>query len=494
MKKVVFLTGGTGGMGTETIKKMLENPDEIELRVLARNSEKNRKKLAAYGDKIKIVWGDLLDFDLLSESMKGVDYVFHVGALLNPFSTDYPAEQVLRTNYGSTLAMLRGIKQFGQEETTRFIYVGTVEMTGDRMAPIHWGRIGDPLKPSVYSYYAQSKCYSERAVAESGLKYWASLRQSYMEPTNTAAGNYPIVGEIPYDIPAEHMDAESSGNLLRNIVLGVPDAFWHRAYNMGGGESARTTGAEWSRRLGTDPTAGFLPKWRALHNFHGQWYLDSDDLETLVPHRLQTGDDMIRDNQEMFAKLFASIPPEYIPTPEMMLENNRKLLSRPGAMIDIIEKDDREAIAVWFGSRAKYDAIPDRWEDFHVTTPSKERSYLDHGYDESKSDDELDIGDMKAAAKFRGGECLSQTMRKGDMMTPLKWRCAFGHEFAAAPNTILKLGHWCPDCLNDRWNYTEQAAKNPFFNQVWAPLHSADEDPVDVKMEADARDVEKLFL
>ena len=82
MKKVVFLTGGTGGMGTETIKKMIENPDEIELRVLARDSEKNREKLAVYGDKIKVIWGDLLDFDLLSESMnilttsglEGLDY------------------------------------------------------------------------------------------------------------------------------------------------------------------------------------------------------------------------------------------------------------------------------------------------------------------------------------------------------------------------------------------------------------------------------------
>lgn len=493
MKKIVFLTGGTGGMGTETIKKMIENPDEIELRVLARDSEKNRQKLAVYGDKIKVIWGDLLDFDLLSQSMKGVDYVFHVGALLNPFSTDYPAEQVLRTNYGSTLAMLRGIKQFGQEETTRFIYVGTVEMTGDRMAPIHWGRIGDPLKPSVYSYYAQSKCYSERAVAESGLKYWASLRQSYMEPANPAAAAYPITGEIPYDIPAEHMDAESSGNLLRNIVLGVPDEFWHRAYNMGAGESARVTGADWSIQMGVDPSGGCLPKWRALHNFHGQWYLDSDDLEALVPHRLKTGEDMIRDNQMMFAQMFANIPANQIPTPEMMLENNRKLLSKPGAMIDIIEHDDKDAIAVWFGSRARYEAIPDKWEDMKVLKPSRERSYLNHGYDESKPVFELDIEDMKAAARFRGGECLSDTMVKGDMMTPLKWCCAFGHEFTAAPNTILLLGHWCPDCLNDRWNYTEQAARNPFFNQVWAPLHPADEDPVDVKMEADARDVEKFF-
>ena len=493
MRKVVFLTGGTGGMGRQTILKMLENPDEIEIRALVRDSKKNREKMNEYGDRVKVIWGDLTDFDLLTNAMEGVDYVFHVGALLNPYSTDFPADHVMKTNYGSTLAMLRGIKKFGQEEKTRFVYIGTVEMTGDRMPPIHWGRIGDPLKPSVYSYYANSKCYSERAVAESGLKYWASLRQSYMEPVNPNGGNYPIGGEIPYDIPAEHMDAESSGNLLRNIVLGVPDEFWGNAYNMGAGETGRATGAEWTRRLGMDPHDGYLPKWRALHNFHGQWYLDSDMLEEMVPHRLKTGDDMILDNQMMFAKLMEGVPVEYLPTPEQTLENNRKLLSKPGAIINIIEENDTDAIAVWFGSKAKYDAIPDSWDDFPVVEASTERTYLDHGYDETKPVSELDLEDMRVAAKFRGGECLSERMDKGELFVPLRWRCAFGHEFTARPNTVLKLGHWCPHCLNERWNYTEQAKRNPFFAQVWTPLHSEDEDTVDVAMEADSRCVDTLF-
>ena len=491
MKKVVFLTGGTGMMGTETIKKMIENPDEIELRVYARDSEKNRKKLDAYDGKIQVIWGDLMDFDLLSQSMKGVDYVFHVGALLNPFSTDFPAEHVLRTNYGSTLAMLRGIKQFGQQETTRFVYVGTVEMTGDRMPPIHWGRVGDPLKPSVYSYYAMSKCYSERAVAESGLKYWASVRQSYMEPSNLAGAEYPIIGEQPYNGVAEHMDAESSGNLLRNIVLNAPEAFWRSAYNMGAGETGRSTKQDWADRLGRKPSN--LPKWLALHNFHGQYYLDSDYLDQMIPFRMKTGDDMIRDIQEVVKKMMAAVPADKRLTPEQAMEKTRGILRKPGGMIRIIEEDNQEAIAVWFGSKARYQAIPESWDQVEFVKPSMERTYLSHGFDESKPASELDIQDMKAAAAFRGGQCLSETMEKGDLFTPLKWRCAFGHEFTATPNLVLFLGHWCPDCLNESWNYTEQANKNPFFNQVWEPLHPADEDPVDVAMEADARVVDKLF-
>ncbi len=40
---------------------------------------------------------------------------------------------------------------------TKFVYIGTVAETGDRMPPIHWGRVGDPIKPSMFDYYAVSK-------------------------------------------------------------------------------------------------------------------------------------------------------------------------------------------------------------------------------------------------------------------------------------------------------------------------------------------------
>ena len=49
-----------------------------------------------------------------------------------------------------------------------------------------------------------------------------------------------LIGALAGSIAGRIMGSETSA--LRNIVLGVPEEFWHRAYNMGGGESARTTG------------------------------------------------------------------------------------------------------------------------------------------------------------------------------------------------------------------------------------------------------------
>ena len=56
VKKTVFLTGATGTMGFAGMQEILRFPDRYNLRILARNSAKNRKLLAAYADKVDIVF------------------------------------------------------------------------------------------------------------------------------------------------------------------------------------------------------------------------------------------------------------------------------------------------------------------------------------------------------------------------------------------------------------------------------------------------------
>jgi hypothetical protein len=139
-----------------------------------------------------------------------------------------------------------------------------------------------------------------------------------------------------------------------------------------------------------------------------------------------------------------------------------------------IKNNNKDRITAFFGSKKKWEEIPS-WDEYKVVQPSKKAIRFNHGYDENKPKSQLDINDMRQAAEFRGGKCLSDTMIKGDLTTKLKWRCAFGHEFEASPTLVLLGGHWCTDCLPAPWNYDEEAKKNPFFAQVWYPLHEKDE-------------------
>jgi len=131
-------------------------------------------------------------------------------------------------------------------------------------------------------------------------------------------------------------------------------------------------------------------------------------------------------------------------------------------------------VEAFYGSRAAYDAMPGWDAPLPALEPGTGSApqRLSHGYDEGKPD--LDLEDLRGAAAFRGGRCLAGAW-SGDMYETLEWECAFGHRFAMKPYTALKAGHWCPECEGPPWRYHEIAERNPFFAQVWTPLHAATE-------------------
>lgn len=65
----------------------------------------------------------------------------------------------------------------------------------------------------------------------------------------------------------------------------------------------------------------------------------------------------------------------------------------------------------------------------------------------------LTIEDMRAVARDRGGECLSNDYINS--RTKLRWRCADGHVWLAKPNKVkpwgpLQRSSWCPFCARQR--------------------------------------------
>lgn len=104
--------------------------------------------------------GDLGNYEDIKKLVDGADYVLHIGAMVSPAADKYP-EKTLYTNIGSTLSIIKAIKEQPDPDKVHFVYVGTVAETGTRTYPIHWGRVGDPINPSIFDYYALSKVFSE---------------------------------------------------------------------------------------------------------------------------------------------------------------------------------------------------------------------------------------------------------------------------------------------------------------------------------------------
>ena len=67
-KKTVFLTGANGNMGWAGFQELYARKDRFDIRVLARDSRKNRKMLKAYlaDPSVTVIWGYLTVYvDLL---------------------------------------------------------------------------------------------------------------------------------------------------------------------------------------------------------------------------------------------------------------------------------------------------------------------------------------------------------------------------------------------------------------------------------------------
>lgn len=178
MKKVL-VTGAAGGMGYETLKQMVEDGCDYKIVALDLPNDNTKAKLFPFKDnsRVTVMMGDLTDYSVVKNAIKDCDLIIHIAAFVSP-AADYFPKKAMEVNYGSTKNFINAIYELGQQETTKFVSIGTVAETGDRMPPIHWGRVGDPIKPSMYDYYAVSKVAAERLVVESGLKYWVSLRQT----------------------------------------------------------------------------------------------------------------------------------------------------------------------------------------------------------------------------------------------------------------------------------------------------------------------------
>ena len=100
MKKTkVFLTGSTGTMGSAAFKELYERRDMYDIVLLNRGSKKNKEtfKKYKYDNSVKIVWGDLMNYEDVLECVNGADYILHVGGLVSP-AADYYPKRTLKTN------------------------------------------------------------------------------------------------------------------------------------------------------------------------------------------------------------------------------------------------------------------------------------------------------------------------------------------------------------------------------------------------------------
>lgn len=488
------MTGASGNFGVEALKQTLEIEEVEFVRILLTNKKRNdklaKRLVKRYGKRIQIVRGSVAEKDKCKKLVDGVDYVAHIAAVIPPAS-DASISDSEECNKLGTATLIDCVKECHPQP--KYIHISTVALYGNRNEKHPFGRVGDPLLVAAYDAYAMHKLYGERYCLDADLDCFVVLRQSAMLHPDMLNDNISdgLMFHTPLNAPLEWVSARDSGYLIKRIferdARGEIDGFWNNIYNIGAGKKGRCTGVD-SFDMGFALIGGsaekyLKPNWFATRNFHGMWFSDSNELEELFAFQRDSVEEYWQEIGKLH-KIFAlgkAVPAKLI---ESLLF--KKLLAHPNSPQKWLSDNDEARVIASFGSTEKAKNLSSDWKDYKLVSngdfgdfdemrETSSAKLLDHGYDESKKLSELSIDELRAAAEFRGGKLISDEY-DGDEYKKLKWACHDGHVFDASPFTVLRGGHWCPDCCQPSpWKFGIVANRSPFYAQVWYDSQSADE-------------------
>ena len=96
--KVIMITGGTGSFGSTVLKRLLDTKVK-EVRIFSRDEKKqDDMRIAIANDRVKFHIGDVRDYESVTQSIIGVDYIFHAAALKQVPSCEFYPLEAVKTN------------------------------------------------------------------------------------------------------------------------------------------------------------------------------------------------------------------------------------------------------------------------------------------------------------------------------------------------------------------------------------------------------------
>jgi UDP-glucose 4-epimerase len=153
MSRRVLVTGGAGFIGSNLVRALLERGDTV--RVLDNFSTGNRANLDELVDDVEVVEGELRSYERVHASVRGVDVVFHQGALPSVPRSVHDPLTTTAVNVEGTLNVLLAARDEG---VSRVVFASSSSVYGNpRSLPCVESIAPDPISP-----YGVSKLAAER--------------------------------------------------------------------------------------------------------------------------------------------------------------------------------------------------------------------------------------------------------------------------------------------------------------------------------------------
>ena len=148
-----LVTGGAGFIGSNVVRALLDRGDDV--RVLDNFSTGNRANLAEIAGDLQLVEGELRSYERVHNAVRGVEVVFHLGALGSvPRSVQDPLTSSA-VNVEGTLNVLLAARD---ESVRRVVFASSSSIYGNQdELPLRETMAPDPISP-----YGVAKLAAER--------------------------------------------------------------------------------------------------------------------------------------------------------------------------------------------------------------------------------------------------------------------------------------------------------------------------------------------
>jgi nucleoside-diphosphate-sugar epimerase len=147
-----LVTGGAGFIGSHIVERLVAEGGRV--RVLDLFTTGRHQNLKGVMGEIELIEGDVSNLETVQQAMEGIEFVFHLAALVSvPESVKYP-ERCFESNIKGTHNLLLAARQV---EVQRLVFSSSSAIYGDQPVPHHEG-----MAPKALSPYAAAKLSGEQ--------------------------------------------------------------------------------------------------------------------------------------------------------------------------------------------------------------------------------------------------------------------------------------------------------------------------------------------